>query len=242
MSTVKQEKIQQHYDDIADVYDTHYDYPRGRCYHTHLSRHVMKALPEGGALLDIGCGTGLFVEKYLHHGGTAVGIDLSRNMIGRARGRCACCDFTMGTGESIPFRDQSFDAVSSILVFSYLRDPEAMLSEAYRVLRPGGAISICTLGKKLLTSGIPAIYHISEKIRVKHVVMKDFGEHYYDEQEMYDLFGTAGFCDVRISWCSFAHIDMIDPLFNLAQRVEPFIERRLPQLAYNICVDARKPT
>jgi ubiquinone/menaquinone biosynthesis C-methylase UbiE len=241
MSTAKQEKIQQHYDDIADVYDAHYDYPRGRCYHTHLSRHVMKALPKGGALLDIGCGTGLFVEKYLHNGGTAVGIDLSRNMIGRARGRCACCDFTEATGESIPFRDNSFDAVSSLLVFSYLRDPEAMLSEAYRVLRPGGAISICTLGKKLLTSGIPAIYHISEKIRVKHVVMKDFGEHYYDEHEMYDLFSEAGFCDVRVSWCSFAHIDMFDQLFNLAQRVEPFIERRIPQLAYNICVDARKP-
>ena len=162
-------------------------------------------------------------------------------MIGRARGRCACCDFTVGTGESIPFRDNTFDAISSLLVFSYLRDPEAMLSEAYRVLRPGGAISICTLGKKLLTSGIPAIYHISEKIRVRHVVMKDFGEHYYDENEMYDLFSEAGFCDVRVSWCSFAHIDMIDPLFHLAQRVEPFIERRLPQLAYNICVDARKP-
>ena len=60
---------------------------------------------------------------------------------------CACCYFTLGTGESIPFRDNSFDAISSILVFSYLRDPGAMLREAYRVLRPGGAISICTLGK-----------------------------------------------------------------------------------------------
>ena len=55
------------------------------------------------------------------------------------------------------------------------------------------------------------------------------------------LFSDAGFCDVRISWCSFAHIDMINPLFHLAQKVEPFVERRLPQLAYNICVDARKP-
>jgi ubiquinone/menaquinone biosynthesis C-methylase UbiE len=241
MSTAKQEKIQQHYDAIADIYDTHYDYPRGRCYHTHLSRHVIDSLPKGGDLLDIGCGTGLFVEKYLHDGGTAIGIDLSRNMIERARGRCACCDFTLGTGESIPFCDNSFDAISSILVFSYLRDPGAMLREAYRVLRPGGAISICTLGKKLLTCGIPAIYHISEKIRVRHVVMKNFGEHYYDEEEMYALFCEAGFCDIRISWCSFAHIDMIDPLFHLARRVEPFVERRLPQLAYNICVDARKP-
>jgi hypothetical protein len=34
---------------------------------------------------------------------------------------------------------------------------------------------------------------------------------------------------------------MVDPLFHLARRVEPFIERRIPQLAYNICVDAKKP-
>jgi ubiquinone/menaquinone biosynthesis C-methylase UbiE len=241
MNVAKQKKIQQHYDEIADVYDRHYDHPRGRVYHTRISRHVMEALPRGGVLLDIGCGTGLFVEKYLRHGGTAVGIDLSRNMIARARKRCGNSDFFLGTGESLPFCDNSFDAISSLLVFSYLRDPPEMLHEAYRVLRPGGAISICTLGKKLLTRGIPAIYQISEKIRIRHVVMKDFGEHYYDEEEMYNLFYEAGFCDVKVSWCSFAHIDMVDPLFHLARRVEPFIERRIPQLAYNICVDARKP-
>ena len=241
MTVAKREKIQQHYDEVAEVYDLHYDLPRGRTYHTRISHHVMGALPQGGSLLDIGCGTGLFVEKYLHKGGTAVGIDISRNMIERARRRCGCCSFTLGTGESLPFRDNSFDAVASLLVFSYVRDPEAMLKEAYRVMRPGGAISICTLGKKLLTSGIPVLYKVSEKIRIPHVVMKDFGEHYYDEGEMQDLFTRAGFCNVKVSWCSFAHIDMGDPLFNLAQRVEPFIERRIPQLAYNICVDAQKP-
>jgi ubiquinone/menaquinone biosynthesis C-methylase UbiE len=241
MTVAKREKIQQHYDEIADIYDLHYDHPRGRTYHTRLSRHVMDALPKGGTLLDIGCGTGLFAEKYLRHGGTAVGIDLSRNMIERARGRCGMCDFTLATGESIPFCNNSFDAIASLLVFSYVRDPQAMLKEAHRVLRPGGAISICTLGKKLLTSGIPVIYRVSEKIRIPHVVMKDFGEHYYDEEEMHQLFSEAGFCDVNVSWCSFAHIDMVDPLFSLAQRVEPFIERRVPQLAFNICVDAKKP-
>lgn len=241
MSQVKVEKIRQHYDAIAGIYDTHYDRPRGRCYHTHISTHVMDALPKGGRLLDIGCGTGLFVEKYLNNGGTAVGIDISRNMIAKARGRCPASAFTLGTGDGLPFRDESFDAIASLLVFTYLKDPKAMLEEAFRVLRPGGAISICTLGKKLLTCGIPALYQIGERIRVSHVVMKDFGERYYDEEEMYDLFFNAGFADIDVRWCSFAHIDMIDPLFNLAQRVEPFVERRLPQLAYNICVDARKP-
>ena len=93
----------------------------------------------------------------------------------------------------------------------------------------------------MLTRGIPAIYQIGEKIKIKHLVMKDFGEHYYDKGEMNSLFSEAGFLDVGVSWCSFAHIDMIDPLFNFAQKVEPFVEKRVPQLAYNICVSGRKP-
>jgi hypothetical protein len=58
---------------------------------------------------------------------------------------------------------------------------------------------------------------------------------------MQELFAAAGFTDIGIKWCSFAHIDLIDPLFSLARRVEPFVERRLPQLAYNICVNGKKP-
>jgi ubiquinone/menaquinone biosynthesis C-methylase UbiE len=116
-----------------------------------------------------------------------------------------------------------------------------MLREAYRVLKPGGGIAVCTLGKKLITRGIPVIYQISEKIKVKHLVMKDFGEHYYDKEDMSGLFTRAGFSDIRIKWCSFAHINMIDPLFLLAQKIEPFIEKSVPQLAYNICVSGKKP-
>jgi ubiquinone/menaquinone biosynthesis C-methylase UbiE len=241
MSASKQNKIQHHYDSIANVYDHHYDHHRGRRYHTHISSQLMRPLPRGGKLLDIGCGTGLFVEKFVKNGGAAIGLDISGKMIARALWRCPTSEFVVGTGEKIPFSDNSFDAISSLLVFSYVKDPHAMLNESFRVLKPGGVISICTLGKKLLTRGIPAIYHFSEKINIKHVVMKDFGEHYYDKDEMISLFTRAGFSDVNVSWCSFAHIDMIDPLFNFARKIEPFIEKRVPQLAYNICVSGKKP-
>jgi len=240
MSTVKQKKIQEHYDTIADIYDLHYDQRRGRCYHTHISTHLMDVLPKGGKLLDIGCGTGLFVERYLEDGGSAIGLDISRKMIDRAKRRCTICDYMVATGEKIPFCDNSFDAVASLLAFSYVKDPESMMREAYRVLKPGGAIAICTLGKKLITCGIPVIYQISEKINVKHLVMKDFGERYYDRDEMSDLFTRAGFSDIRVKWCSFAHINMIDPLFLLARKIEPFVEKSVPQLAYNICVSGKK--
>jgi len=240
MSGTKTDKIRMHYDMVADTYDYHYDHRRGRKYHTHLSNHLMKALPEGGNLLDIGCGTGLFVEKYIQHGGQGTGLDLSEKMVAKARHRCPDCEFIVGTGEKLPFGGCSFNAVSSVLVFSYVRDPAAMLSEVYRVLEPGGSVALCTLGRKLITSGIPSLYKIGEKIRIKHVVMKDFGEHYYDEKEMNTLFDNAGFCNVDVKWCSFAHIDMIDPIFSLASRVEPFVEKSVPQLAYNIFVSAKK--
>jgi ubiquinone/menaquinone biosynthesis C-methylase UbiE len=239
--TVRQDKIREHYDTTADEYDAHYDCHRGRNYHSHISGRVMDALPRGGRLLDIGCGTGLFAAKYREDGGTAVGLDISRRMTQQARRRCPGGDFSVGTADKLPFRADSFDAISSLLAFTYLKHPEGMLSEAYRVLRPGGAIAICTLGKKLITSGIPALYHISEKIHVKHPVMKNFGEHYYGEREMRALFSDAGFEEIEITWCSFAHINMMDPLFNLARKVEPFVEKRVPQLAFNICVSGKKP-
>jgi ubiquinone/menaquinone biosynthesis C-methylase UbiE len=200
----------------------------------------MNALPKGGNLLDIGCGTGLFVEKYIRNGGSGTGLDISEGMVAKARHRCPDCEFLVGTGEKLPFNDCSFNAVSSVLVFSYVKDPGAMLSEVYRVLEPGGSVALLTLGKKLITRGIPSLYKIGEKIRVKHVAIKDFGEHYYDEKEMNTLFTGAGFSNVDVKWCSFAHIDMIDPLFSLATRVEPFVEKRVPQLAYNIFVSAKK--
>jgi ubiquinone/menaquinone biosynthesis C-methylase UbiE len=240
MTSTKTDKIRMHYDTVADTYDHHYDHRRGRKYHTHLSNHLMKALPECGNLLDIGCGTGLFVEKYIQHGGQGTGLDLSEKMVAKARHRCPDCEFIVGTGEKLPFEDCSFNAVSSVLVFSYVRDPVAMLSEVYRVLEPGGSVALCTLGRKLITSGIPSLYKIGEKIKIKHVVMKDFGEHYYDEKEMITLFDNAGFCNVDVKWCSFAHIDMIDPIFSLASKVEPFVEKSMPQLAYNIFVSAKK--
>jgi ubiquinone/menaquinone biosynthesis C-methylase UbiE len=180
------------------------------------------------------------VEKYIQYGGQGTGLDLSGKMVAKARRRCPDCEFIVGTGEKLPFLDCSFNAVSSVLVFSYVRDPVAMLSEVYRVLEPGGSVALCTLGRKLITSGIPSLYKIGEKIKIKHVVMRDFGEHYYDEKEMNTLFDNAGFGNVDVKWCSFAHIDMIDPIFSLASKVEPFVEKSVPQLAYNIFVSAKK--
>ncbi len=233
--------MQRHYDEVAEVYDRHYARDRGRVYYSHVCDTALEGLPRGGLLLDLGCGTGLFLMRYVSSGGTAIGLDISRGMIARARQRCRECEVSVGTAEQIPFRDGTFDAVSSILAFSYLQRPDAMLAEAYRVLKPGGAITICTLGRNLMTSFVPFIYRLGEHLRIRRIGMADFGEHYYREGEIEALFASIGFEDIRVRRCSFAHQDLQEPIFEAARKVEPFVEEHLPRLAYNICVSAKKP-
>lgn len=236
-----QSKVRQHYDEMAEIYDSRYDRSRGRLYYSHLSRNVLEHLPKGGTLLDLGCGTGLFTQRYLNYGGIAVGLDISPGMIEKACSRCRSAQFALGNAEILPFRDDSFDALSSLLAFSYLKEPGSMLQEAYRVLRPGGIIVVVTLGKNLFTSGLPAIYAMGEAMGIRHVGMRYFGEKYYSENEMTELFSEVGFTDIIVRRCSFAHINLIDPLYGIARKIEPFVEENLPYLAYNLLASARKP-
>ncbi|NLA38907.1 MAG: class I SAM-dependent methyltransferase, partial [Methanomicrobiales archaeon] len=95
-------KVQQHYDEIADIYDDHYGGYRGRSYHRHISDHVMSVLPKGGLLLDLGCGTGLFVKRYIEESGRAVGLDISPRMVCYGRRRCPESGFCVGTADVLP--------------------------------------------------------------------------------------------------------------------------------------------
>ncbi|MCX6694298.1 MAG: methyltransferase domain-containing protein [Methanomicrobiales archaeon] len=235
-------KVQQHYNSVAAEYDHRYHHQRrGRCYYSHISDTILACLPRGGHLLDIGCGTGLFIDRYLASGGTATGIDISPGMVAKAQHRCRESTCSVGTAEHIPFKGDSFDAVASLLAFSYVSNPHKMLQEAYRVLSPGGSLAICTLGRNILTYGLPAIYTMGEVMRIRHVGMGDFDERYYKEDEMYSLLTSAGFKDVQARRCSFAHLNLIWPFYSVAKWMEPFVEEKLPYLAYNICARGTKP-
>ncbi len=234
-------KVKHHYDQVADIYDGRYDGERGRQYHTHICDHLMTRIPKGAQLLDLGCGTGLFTHRYIQAGGRAVGLDISRGMLSKARDRCRQGEYIAGTAEVLPFRDSCFDVVSSMLAFSYIRNPGALLAEAWRVLRPGGHIAICTLGRNLLTTAVPVVYHVWERLGVRQVGVGTFDEHYYTERELAGLLRDAGFCSIHSKYCSFAHHSLPDPLFALVKKVEPFVEKSAPYLAYNICASGIKP-
>ncbi len=237
-------KVQSHYDEIADVYDQRYDHrERGRIYYDHIASAVLGKIHQKGHLLDIGCGTGLFIERYLKEGTyrTATGIDISPGMIRKARERYPDLPYVIGNAEMLPFESDTFDSISSLLAFSYLQNPTQSLKDCYRVLVPGGRLAVCTLGRNIFTSSLPALYSIGAKMKIRRVGVGSFAEHYYSAKEMHDLLHSAGFEEIEIFKCSFAHFNFAGPLFMIAKKVESFIEDNIPYLAYNLIAAGKKP-
>jgi len=237
-------KVREHYDQIAPVYEDRYRDPRGDAYYRHISRELGRYLPDRGRILDLGCGTGLFFRRFIQNGTIeGVGLDLSSGMVRLARHQAASrhVEYTLGRVESLPFLDESFDGISSMLAFSYFTHPDQMLSEAYRVLRPGGVMTICTLARNIFTSALPPLYRAGEAIGLELAGVGDFGERYYTEDEMVDLLDDAGFVPLNVSRRSFAHYTMARPIYALARKMEPYIESHLPYFAYNLCAAAQKP-
>ena len=106
------------------------------------------ALARGESVLDAGCGTGLLLEQEavtVGAEGRAEGIDSSPDMLERARARCRDLPqvkLQQGSVETLPFEDDSFDALSCTQTLLYVPKLEAALREYYRVLKPGGRLAI----------------------------------------------------------------------------------------------------
>jgi SAM-dependent methyltransferase len=90
-----------------------------------------------GACLEVGCGTGAHAATVRALGWTPVGVDVSAGMLGYARGRLAVI---RADAERLPFRDASLPAVISVMVHTDMPGYLAVVREAARVLRPGGAL------------------------------------------------------------------------------------------------------
>jgi SAM-dependent methyltransferase len=103
--------------------------------------HLLPPIPEGcRAILDIGCGAGqTIIASRLPPGVLACGLDLDRSALALGRSLTDGVHFACGRGESLPFRDGSFDFVFSRVALPYMDVPRA-LAEIGRVLRPGGAL------------------------------------------------------------------------------------------------------
>lgn len=112
------------------------------------------------AVLDIGCGTGkqLAADREAHPDAVLVGLDRFAAMLRQARARCDGAHWVQGDGARLPFRDSSFDHVTSQYSYQHVRDPEGLVTGARRVLRPGGQFVVTNIDPWGMEDWSPYLY------------------------------------------------------------------------------------
>jgi methionine biosynthesis protein MetW len=101
-------------------------------------------IPENGSCLDLGCGDGGTSGIFLNsHGYSYVGADISETAVQQAMSHGLQAVLIEDAG-SLPFENESFDAVILFEVIEHLFDVEAVLKEIRRVLKPDGGLLLTT--------------------------------------------------------------------------------------------------
>jgi len=117
------------------------------------------ALPAGAKVLDAGCGPGIVAEAFLAAGYRVSGVDLSAEMIARARVRCARfgerARFEQRSLDTLP-PARAFDAAVTRFVLHHVREPLAFLSAQARRVRPGADGRITIRAVRALVRGVVA--------------------------------------------------------------------------------------
>ena len=115
-----------------------------------VGHELIARLPAGlspNRWLDLGSGTGYFsrmlAERFAHSQGLA--LDIAQGMLAYARPLGGAQYFIAGDAESLPLQSNSCDMIFSSLALQWCADFRAVLSEAHRVLKPGGVLAFASL-------------------------------------------------------------------------------------------------
>ena len=120
-------------------------------------RVLLKDMPQGRTILDVGCGNGLFSAFWA---GThrMVGVDFSINMLKLARRNGL--EVYHADANTLPFANDQFDAVICAEVIQHFEDALPVLGEMARVVKPGGWVLVSTLNAhSLVRRSFRAVYH-----------------------------------------------------------------------------------
>jgi SAM-dependent methyltransferase len=115
-------------------------------YHFEKLHHLLRLVPfdtsRGKAVLEVGCGAGVDLERVAKASATVTGVELAPSAIALARANFEQQGlhgtFEVADGEQLPFADDTFDLVFAHGVVQYTANPRRLVEECRRVLKPGG--------------------------------------------------------------------------------------------------------
>ena len=101
---------------------------------------VAELVQPGDAVLEVGCGSGVFLGLAAARGARVAGVDAAPALVDVARRRVPDADVRVGDAEALPYPDATFDLVAGFNVFFFASDLVGALREAGRVARPGAPV------------------------------------------------------------------------------------------------------
>src|SRR5262249_52961193 len=98
-------------------------------------------------VLDVGCGTGVFLRMCADRGAAVGGVDASEGLLELAQARVPEADLRLEDLQALPYDDDSFDVVTGFTSFFFADDMAAALREAARVARRAAPVVIQAFGR-----------------------------------------------------------------------------------------------
>jgi len=138
------------YDVTAHIYNLRYRKEQCRKYEA-----VLNSLEVAGRdlILDVGCGTGLFIQRIVKLGGIIVGVDCSRKMLEETKkeaGHLINVSLICGDADYLPLRESIFDKVFAFTLLQNMPNPRQTFLEVMRVAKIDSYI-VLTAQKKFFT-------------------------------------------------------------------------------------------
>lgn len=200
-----------------------------------LLKFLMKRVPAGGKLIDIGAASGIFTKMATDAGFDATACDYSADALAYGEENYQIPTL-QSPAESVATEDQSFDIVTIFHTIEHLPDPLAVLKELNRILKPGGTILLETpnyLPHYLMQTKFRFIWPL-----YKWLTKREHGlpwvpfDHYYHwtPKHLRDALKLAGFENVQsehilgyrsntkpnfIFWCAYIGYDCFAQLVHL---------------------------
>ena len=154
-------------------------------------------LKAGEVVLDLGSGAGVDVflaANKVGPTGLVIGVDMTEEMVDRAKTIAADygythVEFRLGEIERLPVEDESVDAIISNCVINLSSDKAKVFAEAYRVLKPGGRITV----SDIVSEGV-----IPDEIKNDPNAWAGCIAGALEQQEYLEKIKKAGFADIQI--------------------------------------------